>query len=101
MARTPAHSVEAGLLWQNAQMALLFNSGTAGWTLDARIFNLAGAMVRHLVKNALAGSSGSWYWNGLDGTGRSLPAGQYIVNVVLFALDGKTERIRRIIVLAK
>ena len=57
--------------------------------------------VRQLVRNALLGRTGSWTWDGLDDSGRSLPLGHYIIMAELFNLQGKKQLFKQVIVLAR
>ncbi len=74
---------------------------TSGYVANIVIFDASGRPVRRLVRNALLGQSGSWTWDGLDDTGRSLPLGHYILMAEWFNLQGKKEQSKQVIVLAR
>lgn len=74
---------------------------TTGYVANISIFNSTGKMVRHLVKNATLGLSGSWNWDGLDEQGQKLPIGTYIIYTELFNLQGKKKSFKNAIVLAR
>jgi hypothetical protein len=72
-----------------------------GFVANITIFDAAGRLVRHLVKNNTLGLTGSWNWDGLNEKGAKLPIGTYIIFTELFNLDGKKERFKNTIVLAR
>lgn len=73
----------------------------SGYVANLVIFDVAGKPVRRLVRNALLGRTGSWTWDGLDDSRRSLPLGHYIVMAELFNLQGKKQLFKQVIVLAR
>ena len=72
-----------------------------GFVANITIFDAAGKLVRHLVKNNTLGLTGSWNWDGLNEQSAKLPIGTYIIFTELFNLNGKKERFRNTIVLAR
>jgi hypothetical protein len=72
-----------------------------GFVANITIFDAAGRLVRHLVKNNTLGPTGSWNWDGLNEKGAKLPIGTYIIFTELFNLDGEKERFKNTIVLAR
>ena len=72
----------------------------AGYTMNVYIFNVAGQMVRHLVKGELVGQEGSALWNGLDNNGSRVPIGVYVVVTEVFDFEGKTKQFRNAAVVA-
>jgi hypothetical protein len=72
-----------------------------GFVANITILDAAGRQVRHLVKNNTLGLTGSWNWDGLNEKGAKLPIGTYIIYTELFNLDGKKERFKNTIVLAR
>ena len=73
----------------------------SGFVANLVIYDIAGKPVRQLVRNALLGRTGSWTWDGLDDSGRSLPLGHYIIMAELFNLQGKKQLFKQVIVLAR
>lgn len=65
------------------------------------IYDATGRQVRHLVKNAVMGTTGKFVWDGLDEKGQQLPIGQYIIYTELFTLQGKKQQFKNVIVLAR
>ena len=72
-----------------------------GSVANVFIYDVSGRQVRHLAKNALPGSSGTFAWNGLDEKGQRLPVGQYIIYTELFDLRGRKQKFKNVIVLAR
>lgn len=66
----------------------------AGYTMNVYVFNVAGQMVRHLVKGELVGQEGSVIWNGLDNNGNRVPVGVYVVVTEVFSFDGKVKQFK-------
>jgi flagellar hook assembly protein FlgD len=73
----------------------------SGWVANLFVYDATGRKVRHLAKNAVLGTSGTFAWNGLDDTGRRLPAGHYIFYTELFTLEGKKQPYKNVVVLAR
>jgi hypothetical protein len=80
---------------------LSYSLPESGWVANVFVYDATGARVRHLVKNAMLGTSGTFAWNGLDETGRQLPSGQYIFYTELFTLEGKKQAYKNVVVLAR
>jgi hypothetical protein len=72
-----------------------------GYVANITIFDAAGRPVRNLVRNGILGLNGYWNWDGLDDKGLKLPAGIYIVFTGIFNLQGKTQKFKNTIVLAR
>lgn len=66
----------------------------AGYTMNTYIFNVAGQLIRHLVKGELVGQEGSALWNGLDENGNRVPIGVYVVVTEVFNFDGKVKQFK-------
>jgi hypothetical protein len=79
-------------------LTLSYNLDAAGFTGNIRIFNSDGRMVKHLVKSELLGTQGAYYWDGLSEQNTKLPSGIYIVIFDIFALDGRTVRVKKPVV---
>lgn len=72
-----------------------------GFAANVTIFDAAGRPVRNLVQNAILGSSGYWNWDGLDDKGRKLPVGTYIAYTEIFNLQGKKQKFKNTVILAR
>ena len=78
-----------------------YNIPSAGNVANIYIYDAIGRRIRHLVKNAILGLSGTWNWDGLDDAGKQLPIGVYLLVTEIFNLQGKTERVMKKVVLAR
>ena len=72
----------------------------AGYTMNIYIFNVAGQLLRHLVKGELVGQEGSSLWNGLDNNGNKVPVGVYVVVTEVFNFSGKVKQFKNAVVVA-
>ena len=72
----------------------------AGYTMNVYIYNVAGQLVRHLVKGELVGQEGSALWNGLDNNGNRVPVGVYVIVTEVFNFSGKVKQFRNAAVVA-
>ena len=77
-----------------------YSLDNAGYTMNIYIFNVAGQMVRHLVKGELVGQEGSAIWNGLDNNGNRVPIGVYVVVTEVFHFDGTVKKFKNGVVVA-
>lgn len=72
-----------------------------GYVANITIFDAAGRPVRNLVRNGTLGLKGYWNWDGLDDKGLKLPVGTYIIFTEIFNLQGKKEKFKNVVVLAR
>jgi hypothetical protein len=72
-----------------------------GYVANVTIFDAAGRPVRNLVRNGTLGLEGYWNWDGLGDKGQKLPVGTYVIFTEIFNLQGKKERFKNAIVLAR
>ncbi len=72
-----------------------------GYVANITIFDASGRPVRNLVRNGSLSTSGYWNWDGLDDKGLKLPVGTYILFTEIFNLQGKKERFKNTVVLAR
>lgn len=72
-----------------------------GYVANITIYDAAGRPVRSLVKNGTLGLEGYWTWDGLDDKKLKLPVGNYIVFTEIFNLQGKKEKFKNVVVLAR
>ncbi len=80
---------------------LQYNLDEPGYIANSTIFDAAGRVVRYFVKNALLGLKGYWTWDGLDEKTARLPVGTYIIFTEIFNLQGKKQRFKNVVVLAR
>ena len=72
-----------------------------GYIANITIFDAAGRPIRNLVRNGTLGLKGYWNWDGLDDRGNKLPVGTYILFTEIFNLQGKIEKFKNTVVLAR
>jgi len=81
--------------------SIVYKTGSPGYIANLVIFDAAGRPVRKLIRNAILGTEGHWNWDGLDEKGNQLPLGVYVIFVELFNLEGKVERFKNVVTLAR
>ena len=72
-----------------------------GYVANITLFDAAGRPVRNLVRNGTLALNGYWNWDGLDDKGKKLPVGNYIIFTEIFNLQGKKDRFKNTVVLAR
>ncbi|MDP4266257.1 MAG: lamin tail domain-containing protein [Bacteroidota bacterium] len=83
----------------NDLLNIYYNFDSPGYTLNIKIFNSDGQLIRNLVKNALLGRDGVFTWDGLDNNNNKAPIGIYIITFEAFNLKGKVENSKKVCVL--
>lgn len=72
-----------------------------GYVANITVFDAAGRPVRNLVRNGTLALNGYWNWDGLDDKGKKLPVGTYVIFTEVFNLQGKKDRLKNAVVLAR
>lgn len=72
-----------------------------GYVANVTVFDAAGRPIRNLVRNGTLSTAGYWNWDGLDDKGLKLPIGTYIVFTEIFNLQGKKDKFKNALVLAR
>jgi hypothetical protein len=72
-----------------------------GYVANITIFDAGGRPVRNLVRNGTMALSGYWNWDGLNDKGSKLPVGTYIIYTEIFNLQGKKNRFKHSITVAR
>ena len=72
-----------------------------GALANGTVYDVSGRLVRHLVRNALLGSSGQFKWDGLDNNRKAIAAGLYVLVMDIFTDKGKKTKFKRAIVVGK
>jgi hypothetical protein len=85
----------------NDVLRIAYKVAEQGYVANLTIFDVSGRMVRQLVRNDLLSFDGYWKWDGLDENGNRLPIGYYILHTEMFNLNGKKERFKNVVVLAR
>jgi Lamin Tail Domain len=68
-----------------------------GYVANIIIFDVSGNPVKHLKTNALCGSQGIYYWDGLNDKNQRINTGQYIVYTEVFNVKGTVKRFKNCI----
>ena len=71
-----------------------------GYSLNIKIFNSDGILVRNLLNNNLVNCKGVIYWDGCDDNNRCVSPGIYIVQAEVFDLNGNVDRSRNVVVVS-
>jgi len=82
-------------------MTINYQFPERNYVCNIYIFDANGRPVRNLVKNGLCSKSGYFRWDGVDEQGMQLPIGNYIIVTEIFNLQGKTQRFKNVVVLAR
>ncbi|MEO7393632.1 MAG: lamin tail domain-containing protein [Chitinophagaceae bacterium] len=72
-----------------------------GYVANITIFDAAGRPIRNLVRNGTLGLKGYWNWDGLDDKRNKLAVGTYVIFTEIFNLQGKKEKFKNTVVLAR
>ncbi|MBR5215643.1 MAG: lamin tail domain-containing protein [Bacteroidales bacterium] len=81
--------------------SIYYNLDDIGYTLNIKIFNSDGLLIRNLFNNNLVSKEGCVYWDGSDDNNRSISSGIYIVQTEIFNLNGNVKRCRNVVVVAR
>ena len=79
---------------------IYYNLDDIGYTLNIKIFNSDGLLIRNLFNNNLVSKEGCVYWDGSNDNNRSISSGIYIVQTEIFDLNGNVKRSRNVVVVA-
>lgn len=77
-----------------------YNLDKNGYSMNIKVFNSKGILVRNLFNNNLVESKGQVTWNGCDDNGKTVEPGIYIVQSEIFDGNGSIKRIRKCVVVS-
>ncbi len=80
---------------------IYYNLDDNGCTLNIKIFNSDGLLIKNLLNNNLVNKEGVVYWDGSDDNNSSVSTGIYIIQAEIFDLKGNVERSRNVVVVAR
>lgn len=86
---------------KNDICGIYYNLDDNGYSLNIKIFNSDGLLIRNLFNNNLVSKEGVVYWDGSDDNNRSISSGIYIVQTEIFDLNGNVKRSRNVVVVAR
>lgn len=70
-----------------------------GNLITITVFDVSGRPVRYLQQGAVGGMKGCFRWDGLDGKGRKLPTGLYIILSEVIHVSGKKRKFKNTVAL--
>lgn len=79
---------------------IYYNFDNNGYSLNIKIFNSDGLLIRNLLNNNLVNDEGVTYWDGRNDDNHRVNPGIYIIQTEIFDLKGNVKRIRNVVVVA-
>jgi hypothetical protein len=71
-----------------------------GWVGTFKLYSAAGQLIQTLAQNQVLGTKGLFTWTGTDSSGKLVRAGYYVLVVELYEPGGKTDLIKKTLVVA-
>ena len=78
--------------------SICYNVEDLGCSLNIKVFNTDGLLIRNLFNNHLVTNEGAVHWDGSDDNNRSVSPGIYIIQAEIFDLKGNVDRSRKVVV---
>ena len=78
--------------------SICYNVEDLGCSLNIKVFNTDGVLIRNLFNNNLVNNEGAVHWDGSDDNNRSVTPGIYIIQAEIFDLKGNVARSRNVVV---
>ncbi len=78
--------------------SICYNIEDIGCSLNIKVFNTDGLLIRNLFNNNLVNNKGVVHWDGSDDNNRSVSPGIYIIQAEIFDLNGNVKRSRKVVV---
>lgn len=78
--------------------SICYNVEDLGCSLNIKVFNTDGLLIRNLFNNNLVNNEGAVHWDGSDDNNRSVTPGIYIIQAEIFDLKGNVYRSRKVVV---
>ena len=78
--------------------SICYNIEDLGCSLNIKVFNTDGLLIRNLFNNNLVNNEGAVHWDGSDDNNRSVTPGIYIIQAEIFDLNGNVNRSRNVVV---
>lgn len=79
---------------------ICYNLDDKGYTLNIKVFNSDGILIRSLLNNKLVSQEGVIYWDGCNDNNQCVSTGIYIIQSEMFDLKGNVKRCRNVVVVA-
>ncbi len=71
-----------------------------GFSVNIKIFDSHGRLVRELLQNHLAGTAGEWKWDGTDNDNNRVQVGPYVLYIEYFDASGTVKREKMVVTVA-
>lgn len=81
--------------------SIYYNFDRSGYSMNIKIFNTKGVLLRRLLENSLIEDKGFVNWNGCDDNNKSVLSGIYVVQIEVFDTQGFVKRIKKTVVIGK
>ena len=76
---------------------IYYNLDKNGYSINIKVFNSNGLLIRNLLNNNLTNSQDVIYWDGCDDNNRIVEAGIYIIMIEIFDLEGNVKRFKKVV----
>lgn len=78
--------------------SICYNIEDIGYSLNIKVFNTDGLLIKNLFNNNLVNNEGVVHWDGSDDNNRCVTPGIYIIQAEIFDLKGNVYRSRKVVV---
>ena len=76
---------------------IYYNLDKNGYSINIKVFNSNGLLIRNLLNNNLTNSQDVIYWDGCDDNNRIVEAGIYIIMTEIFDLEGNVKIFKNVV----
>lgn len=76
---------------------IYYNLDKNGYSINIKVFNSNGLLIRNLLNNNLTNSQDVIYWDGCDNNNRIVEAGIYIIMTEIFDLEGNVKIFKNVV----
>lgn len=91
----PTH-LETPVLREDGTYGVSYQLDQPGYNLRGEVYNLAGSKVAILLNQELAGTQGTFIWNGTGTNGSRIHTGLYIISIELYHPTGKRKQYKKV-----
>lgn len=84
----------------NDVLNINYNFDEPGYLANISIYDAKGRLIKHLIKNELLGTKGSFTWDGINDDNERANIGIYIIYIKIFNLKGNVKKFKKTAVLA-
>lgn len=80
--------------------SICYNLDKNGYSINIKIYNSDGLLIRNLLNNNLTNNQGVIFWDGCDDNNSRASPGIYIILTEIFDLEGNVKRIKKVVTVA-